>query len=79
MNARDADTYLTEAEIERLTGRQYAKVQAKVLADRGWTFEPDGDGKPLVLRAYHDRRMGMVQETPRQRRPRLVGLSHRGA
>lgn len=76
---RDADTYLTEAEIARLTGKVYPKVQAKVLAERGWTFEFDGDGLPLVLRAYHDRRMGMAPQTTRARRPRLAGLSRRAA
>jgi len=71
---RDADTYLTELEIERLTGRKYAKAQARVLADRKWAFELDGDGKALVLRAYHDQRLGLNRPAKR-RRPRLTGLA----
>jgi hypothetical protein len=71
---RDADTYLTEAEIQRLTGRKYAKVQARVLARQGWQFTLDGDGKPLVLRRAHDERLG-VKGPPRRRRPRLEALA----
>lgn len=73
------DTYLTEAEIGRLTRRKYAKVQAKVLAERGWLFTLDGDGRPLVLRAYHDQQLGLAPTLARARRPRLAGLSHRSA
>jgi len=71
---RDENTYLTEAEIQRLTGRRYPKVQAKVLAENGWTISLDADGRPLVLRAAHDARMGMPQKAAR-RGPRLEGLA----
>ena len=72
-----SDTYLTEAEIRALTGRKYPKVQARILAELGWTFQPDGDGRPLVLRAYHDARLGMAPKTARRRAPRLEGLARR--
>lgn len=71
---RDVDTYLTEAEIRRLTGRVYQKVQCRVLAAQGWPFSVDGDGKPLVLRKAHDERLGN-KTTPRHRRPRLDALA----
>jgi hypothetical protein len=70
----DADTYLTEAEIRHLTKRKYAKAQCKVLADRGWAFEVDGNGYPVVLRAFHDQKLGL-KEPSKRRRPRLSGLS----
>lgn len=79
MTARDADTYLSVAEIRRLTGKVYAKVQVRVLAERGWAFTIDGDGLPLVLRAYHDQQLGMAPTIVRARRPRLAGLSNRSA
>jgi hypothetical protein len=69
-----SDLYLTPAEIERLTGRVYGAAQCKVLAERGWKFEPDANGAPVVLRAYHDMRMGMTPATKR-RGPRLQGLA----
>lgn len=68
------DTYLSAAELERLTGKKYGKAQCKALAERGWVFEPGSDGKPLVLRAYHDARLGMGKPVKR-RRPRLTGLA----
>jgi hypothetical protein len=49
-----AGTYLTDAEVARLTGKKYPKVQARVLAARGWKFALDGAGKVLILRTYHD-------------------------
>lgn len=70
----EVDTYLTEAELERLTGRKYPKVQAKVLAAGGWPFELAGDGRVLILRAYHDQRLGLGKPA-RKRRPRLDGLA----
>jgi hypothetical protein len=76
---RDADTYLSELEIARLTGKKYPKVQARALADRGWTFVLDGDGLPLVLRAYHDARLGIDPKPTRPRQPRLEGLARRSA
>ena len=71
---RDEDTYLTEPEIRRLTGRVYPKHQCKVLAEQNWPFSPDGDGKPLVLRAAHDERLGL-KTVGRRRGPRLAGLA----
>jgi hypothetical protein len=74
--SRDADTYLTEAEIERLTGRRYHKWQAKALARAGYTFTLDADGKPIVLRAHHEQRLGLEQPASRRRpRPRFNGLA----
>ena len=70
-----ADTYLSAAEIERLTGKKYGKAQCKELAARGWVFEPDANGKPLVLRAYHDQRLGLGEQPARRRRPRLTDLA----
>lgn len=68
------DTYLSADELERLTGKKYGKAQCKVLAARGWVFEPGDDGRPIVLRAYHDQRLGLKGPAKR-RRPRLDGLA----
>lgn len=68
------DTYLTDDELVRLTGKKYGKAQRKFLAEHGWVFETDGNGRTLVLRAYHDQRMGLGKPAAR-RRPRLTGLA----
>jgi hypothetical protein len=49
---------LTETELIELTGKIYAKCQIKVLIERKWKFEIDGNGKPKVLRSYADARQG---------------------
>jgi hypothetical protein len=72
---RDTETYLTEAEVKRLSGKTYAKVQARVLAARGWHFELDAGGKVLILRAYHDERLGKLGEPAA--RPRLEYLRNK--
>lgn len=70
---READTYLTEDEVQALSGKKYPKVQAKALAERGWPLELR-DGRVLILRAYHDQRLGLGKPA-RRRRPRLAGLA----
>lgn len=72
--SRDDETYLTDAEVRRVTKRIYRKAQCRRLAEMGWPFQPDGDGWPLVLRAVHDELMGL--KSGRKRRgPRLEGLA----
>lgn len=76
--SHDAETYLTEDEIARLTGRRYPKYQRKVLAEGQWKFEVDADGRPLVLRQLHDERLGAKMSTAKRARgPRLEGLNSR--
>lgn len=67
--------YLEPDEIETLTGRKYPGPQCRVLAERGWKFFPDADGRPQVLRAYHDQMMGLTPKQPPRRGPRLAGLA----
>lgn len=58
------DLYLTEAELERRTGRRYAKVQKRVLKAMGIPFDEDADGKPLVLRSVVERDSAPLQVAP---------------
>lgn len=71
---RDADTYLTEREIESVTRKKYGKAQARVLAEKGWPFTLDGAGKPVVLRSTQQALLGL-KPTARRRAPRLSGLA----
>ncbi len=50
--------FLTSDEICELTGRKLRSAQLRWLMDRGWIFETNAAGKPLVLRSYVDRRLG---------------------
>jgi hypothetical protein len=72
---RDSETYLTEAEIHRRTGRVYHKAQCKALAKLRVPFQVDVDGRPLVLRAVDERMGGLKEKAEKRRRPRLDGLA----
>lgn len=64
MGAREALTFLTPEEVRRITGKKYAPAQRRVLMERGIRFTPDGDGKPVVMRAHVERRLlGYVETT----------------
>lgn len=41
-------TWLTPAELHRLTGKKRYKAQCKVLAERKIPFKPSAKGEPLV-------------------------------
>lgn len=57
-----ADLLLNAEELHAITGYKLAKYQAAELKRRGWKFEVNAAGAPLVARAYFERRMvGQVQ------------------
>lgn len=50
-------TYLSDAELTELTARSTAGGQIKWLEHQGWPYVRRADGKPRVLRAYHDAKL----------------------
>lgn len=54
--------FLTDDDLQFLTGAARASGQVEWLRARGWRYELDRDGRPRVARAYMERRM--VGETP---------------
>lgn len=53
---RDVETFLTRAELQRLTGKTYAPAQRRVLDARKIRYEEDAKRRPIVLRAVIERR-----------------------
>ncbi len=49
--------FLTPADLIRLTGRRQRAGQKKVLAAKGYAFDEDGMGWPLVLVGAVERRL----------------------
>lgn len=49
--------FLTDDELQFLTGAARSAGQIAWLRSRGWRFELDRDGRPRVARAYMERRM----------------------
>lgn len=52
-----SDLFLDADELKRLTGYKKAKYQVAHLRRKGWRFEQNAAGAPLVARAYFERRM----------------------
>lgn len=65
--------YLSRADVRRLTGREQRAAQCRQLNALGYTYEPDGDGWPLVLAsAVLERHNGAL--VPRRRGPNFAAL-----
>lgn len=52
----DADTFLTKADVKRLTDKTYAPAQRRVLDAKGIPYDQDDKGRPVILRAVIERR-----------------------
>lgn len=66
-----SDLFLTDDELQELTGAMRSPVQIEWLRANRWLFEISRAGKPRVARAYFERRMvggdqvqEVVVETP---------------
>jgi hypothetical protein len=56
--------FLTETELERLTGYTHAADQRRWLVRAGWRFERDRNGHPVVLAEYAKARLGVKESAP---------------
>ena len=54
---------LTPSELEDITGYQAPARQVRELRRRGWVFEINAAGRPIVSRAYAERRLGGTPDT----------------
>lgn len=57
--------WLTQDEIYRITRRRRYSAQLKRLRELGFTARPDGDGRPLVLRAHVEAKFGITKTEAR--------------
>lgn len=51
--------FLTEEDLQELTDATLRRLQIAWLESHGWTFELSRLGRPKVLRAYAERRLGL--------------------
>ena len=56
--------FLTADDLHELTGYQMPSAQKRWLARNGWEFVVSGMGKPKVLKAYAEQRMGLASAKP---------------
>lgn len=52
--------FLAADELCALTGRTRSDCQRRWLEQRAWIYETDANGRPVVLRAYAERRLGIT-------------------
>ena len=65
--------FLSPDEIERLTGYKRAAAQRRWLVDRGYRFDIDGRGRPVVATAAVEARLGVKSTGAAQPRWEKVG------
>jgi len=56
------DTFLTEEELQRLTGYKLAAHQRRWLEERHWKHAQDRLGRPIVARAYCLQQLGIKED-----------------
>jgi len=66
-------TFVSNEELRELTGYKYPKHQLGWLKGRNWKYETDCAGKPRVLRAYFESRLGGTSR-PRSSAPNWTAL-----
>ena len=64
--------FLTDDELADLTGRKRSKLQIEWLVDHGYKFELNAAGRPKVLRAFVERKLGGPPANSKGREPNLV-------
>lgn len=58
--------FLTDKELEELTGLKRGKEQCAWLSRKGWVFEVTVHGKPRVAVEYWRQKMGVQSEKPKR-------------
>lgn len=73
--------FLTHDEVVRITRKRQKAAQKRVLIAKGYPFETDEAGWPLVSRAYAEQRASQTEREPQRRGPdsaALAALMRRG-
>lgn len=68
--------FLSEADIQQLTGLQRSKAQCKWLNHHGWKFDVNALGKPVVAIAEAERKLvGNLSNASTKGEPNWEGLN----
>ncbi len=55
---------LTQVELKDLIGSNRKKAQIEWLSFRGWRFDLDVNGRPIVMRSFVENRLGVSTKNP---------------
>jgi hypothetical protein len=69
---------LAPEELVELTGYKRPSGQRAWLQERAWVFEVDAKGRPKVLRAYAEGKMGVKNAAPKAWKPDFSDLRAAG-
>lgn len=72
-----ASMFLSADEIAALTGRRRVHLQREWLTMRGWLFEENAVGRPVILRSYAETRLSGIktrQTEPVTQQPNFAAL-----
>lgn len=73
------DLFLSDPEVARLAGSPRRRRQIAWLADRGYPFEVNAAGRPVVLRSVVLARLGERATRPRSPSPDFGALHRNGS
>lgn len=68
--------FLTQTDMKGLTGSGVVSEQIEWLQDRGWIYELSRSGRPVVLREYAERKLGLTRTKTRKRGPNFATLQN---
>jgi hypothetical protein len=60
---------LTPSEVQEITGFKMNRLQVDWLKRRGWRFEINGSGRPIVARKYAEKMLGCGADDGASLRP----------
>jgi Domain of unknown function (DUF4224) len=81
VNPMDKTIRLSSEELSELVGSSRKQKQIEWLGHRGWRFDLDVNGRPIVMKSYLESRLGVTSAKPEanQSRPRFELLATRYA
>jgi hypothetical protein len=65
---------LSPDEVQEITGFKLSRLQVGWLRRKGWRFEINAIGKPIVARKYAEKMLGCAEETATVLRPHFGAL-----
>lgn len=65
---------LSHEEVQEITGFKMARFQVAWLQRKGWRFEINGAGRPIVARRYAEKMLGCGGEDEQRPRPNFGAL-----
>jgi hypothetical protein len=73
-NSGSTPFLLTPAEVQDITGFKLNRLQVDWLQRRGWRFEVNAIGRPVVARKYAEKMLGCADDAAVVARPNFAAL-----